>query len=121
MARFDVLQQIELAVMKTIQERKHQAESRLSKVTPATMQFSVTPWAQRKITESLKYAKTGQAGCVQTATKWHTTTVQLAETHHGAKCISFQHQWLKFNNGSYNFHLRNLYLMLLKCFAVYVF
>ena len=59
LARFDVLQQIELAVMKTIQERKHQAESRLSTVTLATMQFSGTPWAQGKITESLKYAKTG--------------------------------------------------------------
>ena len=56
---FDILQQIKLAVVKTIQGRKHQAEACLSKVTPATIQFAVTSCTQEKIKESLKYAKSG--------------------------------------------------------------
>ena len=57
--RFDILQQIELSIMQTIQDRREQALARLAKVTPDTMQFSVTPWAQSNIHESLKYARTG--------------------------------------------------------------
>ena len=40
--RFDILQQIELSIMQTIQDRREQALARLAKVTPDTMQFSVT-------------------------------------------------------------------------------
>ena len=57
--RFDILQQIELSVMTTIQERREEAQARLEKISPITMQFSVTPWAQAQISESLKYARTG--------------------------------------------------------------
>ena len=47
------MQQIELSIMETIQERRQLAEERLAKVTPDTMQFSVTPWAQAQIQKSL--------------------------------------------------------------------
>ena len=42
--RFDILQQIELSIMETIQERWQLAAERLEKATPdTTMQFSVPP------------------------------------------------------------------------------
>jgi ribosome-binding protein aMBF1 (putative translation factor) len=50
--RLDILQQIELSIMETIQERRQLAAERLAKVSPDTMQFSVTPWAQTQIQKS---------------------------------------------------------------------
>jgi hypothetical protein len=57
--RFDILQQIELATMETIQQRREQAVGRLAQVTNDTMHLSVTPWAEAKIRESLRHARTG--------------------------------------------------------------
>ena len=57
--RYQILQEIELAVMQTIQAKKCEAEARLAKMDAERMHFSVTPWAETRIKESLQYARTG--------------------------------------------------------------